>query len=520
MSTIYISSPIKRSQVGEMVTEDVDIKDTEPGGSSVHVKLEELQIPDAFDTFYISSQITNGVSDNNSGLNPQEPVLFGRGMTLAAAVTPTTDHKVLTSMEARNYGDLINNTSIGNVANLVVYMPQAIFEDIDLTRRTNATPRRGIGNVIMGSGSKLILTGDLGTVSATNVTFVNEVHNGTKIKSPHVESNVTFNFSGLQAGSTLRLEIDSFGDNSDATISAFLSTIPLDKVSGYVGKRQLTLDTSHPTDKVVQFVQEYARPGTTRFMIGSSGGSPVTQYQFTGNGQIDEGNFDRILDLKIFAIRFGTKLSGKISLDKHVSGVNWPTNYYYREGTTDIIPTTDGSDTASSNLQDYMGASRPMFYNTTEFNEMISNTSKTHTLRYPIDNFGQQLMGMRQTHDFIIVFNHPDFDVDVASFIATMNVITNTGDKSADWAGKTRVRFNRVSTNHYTLTRGTDSVFDSANIKVSDIFHKVEHGIDLNAGGLTNQVSVNGQVGFQLPHIPNAHQVVDIEFNDIETVDA
>lgn len=498
-----------------------DVADTRAGETNLQDSVSHNDQPSLFNTFFIASSeaIDEVTSNANDGGNEQSPVHFGRAMTLAAAVTPTTDHKTLKSSEAYNFGDLINNTSVGNVANLIVDMQQAYFEDIDLTRRTRVVARRCIGNVTLGGGSNLWLQGDLGTNATRTVSFVNEVHNGTKFKADHVESNVTFDYSNLQDGSNIRIEIDSFGDNSDSTISAFLSNIPLDKVGGYVGKRQLTLDTSHPTDKVVQFIQEYARPGATRFMIGSSGGSPVTQYQFTGHGQIDEANFDRILDLRIFAIRFGTKLSGRISLDKHVDGVSWPVTFYYREGTTDIIPTTDGTDTASSNLQDYMGASRPMLYSTTERNAMISNNSKAHTLRYPIDNFGQQLMGMRQTHDLIIVFNHPDFNVDVASFIGQMTVTTNTGDKAADWAGKTRVQFTKVNTNEYTLTRGTDSAFDAETIKINDIFHKVEHSIDLDAGDNPNQVSVNGEVGFQLPYIPNAHQVVDIEFNDIETVD-
>lgn len=243
-------------------------------------------------------------------------------------------------------------------------------------------------------------------------------------------------------------------------------------------------------------------------MLGADSG-----YNINGNGQIDELHYDNIFQGELRATKAGTTLTGILELDKSVTGVSWPSAYYYRVDGSTIVPTTDGTDTASSDLRDYMGDCRNMFYHSTERNEQISDTSKAHTLTFPNHNFGQELVQNRQTQNLQLVFNFPDFDVDVASFTGDMIVHTNSGDKNTLWNNRTRVRFDRVSTGRYTMTLGTSSAFDSIPLKVSDIFHVVDHSINLNAGSHTNQVAVNGEVGFNLPHIPNAQQHVEISFS-------
>lgn len=190
--------------------------------------------PRMFNTFIVS---TNG-DDTNDGKSFRTAVQsISHGMSLAQAVTPTTDHKVLYSIEARNFGDLINNTTIGNVANLVVDMKSAYFEDVDLTRKTNLITRRIIGNVLLGNGSNFNVWGDVGYSTATTIGFVAGTHNNTILKVNRVGTNVTISFAGITGGSNVHVEINHYAvAGFDEALETLLSTIPDDvTVTGFIG---------------------------------------------------------------------------------------------------------------------------------------------------------------------------------------------------------------------------------------------------------------------------------------------
>lgn len=500
------------SNSGGYLTPIDQVRDSRAGKTSLTSTLNQLEEPLMYNTFIVS---TNG-DDNNDGKSFQTAVAsIGRAMTLAQGVTPTTDHKVLFSVEARNFGDLINNTSIGNVANLVVDMPACYFEDVDLTRKTNLITRRVIGNVTLGSGSHIHVIGSLGYSSAAKtVTFVAGTHNGTRFKVTELLDNVTISFAGVSSGSRIRIEVDDYPvSDFDTTMDTLLATIPDGvEVTGYIGRHNFGESTITPTYDVSKAITSTTSPQNSKFMFGAS------NWNFHNDGNVDAAYFNFIATAEIEAVKVGTNLTGVITLNKHVSGVNWPTNYYYRDNGTTIVPTTDGTDTAPSSLFEYMGTSRYMFVGSSEINELISDTSKSHRLNFPVDNIGQPITYIHQDNNLQLVFNFPGFDVDVASFIGQMDVHINTGDKQSLWNGKTRVRFDKVSTGRYTMTLGDNGSFNSAALKVKDIWNKQTHSINLDSGSHTNQVLVNGEVGFNLPYIPNAQQFVEITF-DVDVVE-
>lgn len=514
---------------------------TNAGSGGQNAPLLHGDYPNSFNKIYV----VDGGDDTKSGLNDFDAVrTIPRAMEIARGM-PTQDHKVILLEDAKNYGNLINTATTGNVTNCVVRGEGAIVEAVTLTDHfTSAYPRRVIGNVLLGDRCSLVTNGIDYTAAQTISFTTDEVHVTSRLIATHTNANTTLTFAGVQTGSFIHVEIDRY----EADVATCVATIPSGViVTGYIGshvfgdaaggfnytgttpanneltagtgvddeikKSGIVLDSNGkiPQDKLdiptIHTIIQALNPRSRKLMLGADSG-----YNFNGNGQIDELHYDQIFQGELRAVKEGTTLTGILELDKNVNGVSWPTNYYYRVDGNTIVPTTDGTDTASSDLRDYMGDSRLMFYHSTEFNEQISDTSKSHTLTYPNHNVGQELVRNRLEQNLQLVFNFPGFNVDVASFTGDMIVHSNSGDKNTLWNSKTRVRFDRVSTGRYTMTLGTSSTFDAAAIKVQDIFHVVDHSINLNSGSHTNQVAVNGEVGFNLPHIPNAQQHVEISF--------
>lgn len=481
--------------------------------------------PKAFNVFFLSS----GGDDALDGRTLATAVRsIGRAMTLAGEVEPATDHRSIYSLEALNFGNLINNASIGNVPNLVVDCRAAVFEIIDLSRKSNMLCRRGIGSVTLGSGSQLEIWGSLGYASqARTVGFAAGAHEGTLIKVRQVLSNVSISLAGVSSGSRLRIEIDDWqADDFEASMSALLDTIPDGvEVNGWIGKHNFGEAASAPTPGYapVSVVREDATPDSRNFRIGVAGAD------FIHDGDPATDHWTDVAGFELDALRIGTALTGRLVIERHAAGTQPPAAYYYRfdSGAGKIVPTTDGTDTAPSDLTQYVGTGRRFFYTDTEVNGYDGPNDRyyTHTLKYSHDNYGQLITHQEQASDLQLVFNFPDWDIDVASFTGDLTIRTNTGYRSSTgpaarvWNGKTRIRFNRASKNRYTMTLGDDSSFGNANVKVEDFFKRTQFAVNLNAGSHANQVLVNGQTGFLIPFIPDSQLLAEVEFS-VPTVDA
>ena len=508
---IIISDTIKSSIPGGTVIDDTQVDDTNPGKSNLHESLEHVEEPRMFNTFILSA---NG-DDANDGSNFQNAIAsVGRGMTLAAAVTPTTDHKTLLSFESRNFGDFINNTTIGNVANLVFEAKEAYFEDMDLTRQTTLWARRCIGNVIIGNKSHLIISGALGHDDAKTITFVAGQHVGTRLQIQELLGSVTLSFAGITTGSSLRVEIAELripsGSSFESVVNAILATIPSGvDVSGYIGKHNFGQSSSTPDYQPIKAISEVASPRTRRLMLGALNDN------FLNNGQTDAANYDQVFALRLEGARIGYRITGELTIDKHISGVAFPAHYYYRVEGDGIVPTTDGTDTATSDVRDYVGSSRNMWYTATRRHAQIANSSRVHNITIPIENLGELIINRDQNDPLLVVFNFPSFNVNVQSFEGQMTVITNTGEDTATWDGKVRARFDKAATNRYSITLGTADAYDSSPLRISDIFKKSTHFLRLDESNQLNYVDVNGEVAIPVPHMANSVKLATIDFEVI-----
>jgi len=204
--------------------------------------------PEAFNTIFLA---TGGNDDRDGKTFASAVETLEKALELAKAITPATDHRTIFTLEARNFEDLVNNLTEGNVVNLVVDARAAVFENVDLTHKTNMLCRRVTGNVLMGHGSQLQVWGSLGTSSTTTVGFVSGAHTTTLLKLREMGANVTLSFSGMDSGSRVRVEIDHYSvDDFDASMRTILDTIPdgVD-VSGWIGSYSF----GAPAEGIVDF---------------------------------------------------------------------------------------------------------------------------------------------------------------------------------------------------------------------------------------------------------------------------
>lgn len=236
-------------------------------------------------------------------------------------------------------------------------------------------------------------------------------------------------------------------------------------------------------------------------------------FNIIGTGNLIEHVHD-LVRLHLDGYYTKTRFYGELILHKHVAGVAWPAAYYYRVDGNNLVPTTNGTDTATSDLRDYMGVSRVLFYHSTERNEQISDTSKAHTLTFPNDNFGQAIFNDNRNDDFVFVLNNLAFEFDPASFTAQLDVVANEGADRSRFDGRTSADCTRVGSGGRYALKLRDALGPaSRNLRVSDIVNHTIHAINLNAGSHPHQVAVNGEVGFNLPHIPNGkvHAVMALD---------
>lgn len=474
--------------------------------------------PDAWYTVFVSG----GGSSENDGRTWDTPVSsILEAMAVARTFTPATAHKTIFCVEALGLGELVNNLTTGNIANLIVDCRSGIFELCDITRKSNVTCRRLTGSAILGSGSQLDVWGSMGDTSATTATFVAGAHEGTLLKVRTMAGNVTPTFAGITG--KVRVEIDDWKvSDFDASMKTLLDTIPTGlEVSGWVGKHNFGEAASAPTPGYtpVRVVRETAGPTGRRFRIGTA------EDVFVSDGAPDLNHWTDVAAFEIDALRIGSALTGRMLIERHVSGVDFPSLLYCRLDSGSLVLTTDGSDTVHPNLFQFVGSSSRMWVGDDNIVGAAPSGSPTLSIHFPVDNLSETITADDQSDDLLVIFNFEDWDLDVASFIGDLTLHENTGFRATTgpaarvWSGKTRVRFNRVSKNHYSLTLGDGSSFGNDNIKVEDFFKKSLHSVQLNPGGTNpNQVLVNGHTGFLVPSIPNSQLVAEVSFS-VETED-
>lgn len=467
-------------------------------------------IPELFNTVFLAYD----GSDSFNGSNFHQSVAsFSRAMELARG-KPSSDHKTILAFEARNYGDLINNDTIGNVPNLIVDARSAIFEDVDLTEHSTALDcRRIIGNVTIGNQSSIDVY-SINHNSTQTVSFsTDEVHQTTRLKAKLLNSTTFLSFDDAPSGSHFHVEIDRY----EADRAACVATIPTGvTVTGFietplpdpaVESRLSALEERIQTD-----ITASTGPTATKLILGANDHNVLAS-----SGWRDDLHVDDIFHFQFNGSRTSSKLKGTLTLNKAVRDVSIPSQYYYFITGGALQPTEDGTNIATSDVRDYLGTSSNMFETQTTFNEALTNNALNHSLTVTTETTFSPLTAGQQTHNFNLVFNFPDFDLDVVSFIGDIVIHTNSGDKQSLWNGKTRVRFDRVSagSGRYTMTLGTDSAFDASPLLVSDLFNVQEWDLNLNGNGYPNEEDVNGQVEMLIPYIPNAKQIIDIVFHGV-----
>jgi len=210
------------------------------------------------------------------------------------------------------------------------------------------------------------------------------------------------------------------------------------------------------------------------------------------------------------------RLQGVLYLSKYIYGVDFPNNYYYRLDGNNLVPTTDGNDTATSDLRDYIGNARRLLFNDNELNELISDTSKSHRLTYPIDNAELQLFHGNANNNLILSFHHSKFKVDLDSFDAYIKIIKNEGEEYELFNEKTYAVFDKIDTDRYSINL-KNILGASHSLKIKDLFKLKYKEINLNAGGRANEEAVNGTTLFNIPYLANSYQQIEL-FIDIPII--
>lgn len=238
-------------------------------------------------------------------------------------------------------------------------------------------------------------------------------------------------------------------------------------------------------------------------------------YNIIPDGQADTQHAHDIVRLHLDGYYNRTRFYGEVVLHKHVSGVAWPDHYYYRvDDNGNLVPTTDGSDTAESNLNAYAGTGRNMFYSNTHRHALISDSSKSHTLTIPNNNFGETVFQANRDDNFVFVINHPNFSFDPESFTTFLDVIANEGADRDFLAGRTRIICSRDGNGDRYAMKLQDGVSTAPdNFKVHNIFNRTSRTYNLDSGNLPNRVNVNGETTFIIPYIPNGkiHAVIALD---------
>jgi len=214
-----------------------------------------------------------------------------------------------------------------------------------------------------------------------------------------------------------------------------------------------------------------------------------------------------VLQSRFVGHRTVDRVRGVASIVKSVTGVSWPEHYYFRREGAGIVPTTDGADTAETDLREYMGSSRRLFYTDDDLIRDNDDSSRSANLTRPITNAAD----LNTTHggeDLTLILA----DVEPDDFIAAMRVASNDGASAPVFDGYTAMRLHRIATgsDRWRMTPTGPNGDASRPIRVNDLFNVAEHAIALNAGPRTNQVAVNGTTQFDAPYLADSHQDIEL----------
>lgn len=177
-----------------------------------------FEIPDETDenTVYIN---VNG-NDDFAGDNLHYPK-----QTISSALIKAntyTGHRKVILEGVNSWGDFINSNISGNVSNLIVDASGDTFSNVTLQDHATTFSCRHIdGNIVLGDQCELDAQ-TIGSAAAHTITFASEIHDNTKLKVKRIESTTTLNFSNLNSGSKVIIEIDHY----EGDVSSAVSTIP------------------------------------------------------------------------------------------------------------------------------------------------------------------------------------------------------------------------------------------------------------------------------------------------------
>ncbi|MYE14560.1 MAG: hypothetical protein F4X99_23455, partial [Gammaproteobacteria bacterium] len=361
--------------------------------------------PDAFYTVFVAGG-GDSANDGRTWATPVPTIIDA--MAVVRTFTPATAHKTIFCVEALGLGNLVNNTTVGNIANLIVDCRSGIFQACDITRKSNVTCRRLTGNAILGSGSQLDVWGSMGDTSATTATFVAGAHEGTLLKVRTMAGNVTPTFAGITG--KVRVEIDDWKvADFEASMKTLRHTIPTGlEVAGWVGKHNFGEAASAPTPGYapVRVVRETAGPTGRRFRIGTA------DDVFVSDGTPDLNHWTDVAAFEIDALRIGSALTGRMLLERHVSGAGFPSLIYCRLDSGNLVLTTDGTDTVDPDFSQFIGSSARMWVKDTNLIGAAPNGTPTLSIHFPIDNYSETITADDQDDDLLLIFNFEEWDLD------------------------------------------------------------------------------------------------------------
>ena len=192
--------------------------------------MSHTMAPSKENTVYLN---VSDPADDPNGNNRLSPYGSMSAALTKAATFASSDHKQIVVEEVDNYGNFVNSSITGNVTNLLLHAEPVTFDSVTIIdHATSVYCRRVLGDIAMGDQCKLVVSGTVGSATASTVTFAAEVHNTTLFKAGRMENIATLSFANISSGSHIRVEIDRYEGN----IQTALDTIPAGvTVDGWIG---------------------------------------------------------------------------------------------------------------------------------------------------------------------------------------------------------------------------------------------------------------------------------------------
>lgn len=220
-------------------------------------------------------------------------------------------------------------------------------------------------------------------------------------------------------------------------------------------------------------------------------------------------NADDVVRSSISGFIDAGRFKGTLRISKSIAGVDLPSDYYYRVNGDAIVPTTNGIDTASSDLFDYLGEGRRLFQSSIVTHTQVGHSSRRHQVTYPIGHASD--FDRVRGGEFLTV-HLPDatWGISGDEFTGRVYLGVNQGASASAFAGHSGARFERVAAGgdwwKITLTGpGADR-----ELRVRDLIAHAQHRYNLAAGGRTNEVAVNGELTMSVVYLALSEQDISI----------